>query len=392
MTRFVTDGDSDRLGGLYIHIPFCVKKCIYCDFYSTIDLGKISRFLDALQREIKLAANCRLTFDSLYIGGGTPSVLDPGDIGCIVESVLGQFDVLPDAEITLEVNPGTLSPEKLEAYRQGGINRLNIGVQSFQNDNLEFLGRIHSGYQAHETIQWAHQTGFDNIGLDLIYGLPGQDPGQWIADLEQAVALAPEHLSCYMLTRESGTPLDREIKAGRLRLPTGHTMRKLFDITIDFLTAHGFYHYEISNFARLSENGRCPWMSRHNRKYWSADPYLGLGPSAHSFIQPRRWWNYSSVSEYVRKIAAGQLPLAGEETLTREQRMLEVIYLGLRTKEGIDLRAFERNFGLTFDKVYKEELGQLQNEGLLELTPTQCRLTRDGMAFHEAVAAMLTGR
>jgi len=381
-----------QCGGLYIHIPFCVKKCIYCDFYSIVNLSRIPRFLDALEREMGMRRGLQLTFDSVYIGGGTPSVLDAGDIGRLVETAWKQFDILPDSEITLEANPGTLCAEDLKAYRQCGINRLNIGVQSFHRENLGFLGRIHSGRQALEAIQWARQAGFDNIGLDLIYGLPGQTRANWLADLQRAVDLAPEHLSCYMLTRESGTPLDREIKAGHLKLPADSTMRALFDITIDFLKRHGFFHYEISNFARLTEDGHSPWISRHNKKYWTLAPYLGLGPSAHSFIDFQRWWNHRSVQKYVQQIETGRLPTAQKEKLTKEQLIMEAIYLGFRTAAGINTTTFEDRFGMNFFSAFKEPVAGFEKDGFLAITETRCALTRKGMAYLDSISAAFTSQ
>lgn len=386
------DGISDRSAGLYIHIPFCVKKCIYCDFCSIVDFDQIPRFVEALQREMQLATDCGLIFDSLYVGGGTPSVLAADDIGRIIGAARRQFEISPDAEITVEVNPGTLNYEKLAAYRRQGINRLNIGVQSFDDQNLEFLGRIHSGPQALETICWARRAGFDNIGLDLIYGLPGQGRGKWRADLERAVALAPEHLSCYMLTRESGTPLDREIKAGRIRLPTDHTLRQLFDVTIDFLTACGFHHYEISNFARRAADGRLPWMSRHNQKYWRLAAYLGLGPSAHSFSEPQRWSNCRDVQKYIRRIEAGCRPIAQQEKLTAEQLIMEAIFLGLRTTAGIDMTAFADRFGINFLEVFQEVIAGFEKDGLLAVTKNRCALTRKGLAFADSISEAFTSQ
>ncbi len=324
-------------GGLYIHIPFCEKKCFYCDFYSVTDRSQIPLFLAALQKEMQLASPVSLVFDTLYIGGGTPSVLETDDVARIIASAFKYFRILPEAEVTMEVNPGTVTPQELTNYRHSGVNRLNIGVQSFQAENLRFLGRIHTVDQALLSLNWARQAGFANVGLDLIYGLPAQKQTNWLDDLARAVDISPEHLSCYMLTRESGTPLDKEVAADRVRLAGEDTLRGLFETTIDYLTAHGFLHYEVSNFARLAETIDSPWKSRHNSKYWSLAPYIGLGPSAHSFIEPERYWNHKSVQTYIRILQAGKLPVAEKEKLTREQLLMEAIYLGFRTTRGIDL-------------------------------------------------------
>ena len=372
--------------GLYIHIPFCQKKCTYCDFYSITDLSKITQFVKALKREMQLSGKKSLIFDTLYAGGGTPSLLGADEFGQIIKSARRYFNIRPDAEMTLEVNPATVPVENLKTYRRCGFNRLNIGVQSFQNDNLQFLGRIHSAADALLSVKWARQAGFDNIGLDLIYGLAGQDKKNWLRDLKQAVDIKPQHIACYMLTTESGTPLDRDVKMGRTRLLADETLRELFDSTIDYLTTHGYEHYEISNFARCSGDDDAK-VSKHNLKYWSFAPYLGLGPSAHSFVEPERFWNHRSVQKYVRQIQAGVLPLAGKEKLTKEQMIMEAVYLGLRTVLGIDLNSFKAKFNLDFDQIFCETIAELETEGMLKINDRHCSLTRSGLLFLDSIAS-----
>ncbi|MDJ0818190.1 MAG: radical SAM family heme chaperone HemW, partial [Desulfobacterales bacterium] len=252
-----------QLAGLYIHIPFCRRKCFYCDFYSITDLTQTHSFLAALDQEMALAGQTHLEFDTVYIGGGTPSMLNADAIESVVSGAFRHFKIRTEAEVTIEVNPGTVSFGDLKRYYQAGINRLNIGIQSFNDRNLAFLGRIHSSREAATSIQQARQAGFDNIGLDLMYGLPEQKEQQWLDDLNTAVALHPEHISCYLLTRESGTPLDHDMAGGRINLPSEDHLRRLFGCTIEFLTGHGYRHYEISNFARLSGDGSASWISRH---------------------------------------------------------------------------------------------------------------------------------
>ncbi|MGD9372065.1 MAG: radical SAM family heme chaperone HemW, partial [Desulfobacterales bacterium] len=324
-------------GGAYIHIPFCIRKCRYCDFYSTTDLSLKGAFLNALEREIKLTDPRSLKFDSLYIGGGTPTVLNTDDICRVVEIAGRYFNILPDAELTLEVNPGTVTLDKFRRYKKIGINRLNIGVQSFNDSYLQFLDRIHTASEAMDCVQWARQAGFDNVGLDLIYGIPGQDLAGWRRDLIQTVDIAPEHISCYMLTCEGGTPLAQDVRKGRAQMPLDDLLSELLYSTAAFLTANGFSHYEISNFVRKTEDESKSLASRHNQKYWSFAPYIGLGPAAHSFIEPMRYWNTSDINTYISETEAGRLPLAEEETLTTEQLIIESIYLGLRKISGIDL-------------------------------------------------------
>ncbi len=383
---------ADKFGGIYVHIPFCVKKCPYCDFYSITDLSGVPTFLKAIGREIETVGVTDQVFDTLYIGGGTPSVLEAESIRQIIDAANTHFTVGADIEITLEVNPGTISRESLRDFRRAGVNRLNIGIQSFQSNNLRFLGRIHSAAEAALTIEWARQAGFDNIGLDLIYGLPAQDKENWLGDLTRAIETETEHLSCYMLTVESNTPLGRDVAAARIRLPSDGTVRELFDTTIDFLTTHGFVQYEISNFARQTGVGSGPRFSRHNQKYWSFAPYIGLGPSAHSFIEPERYWNHRRLENYMRQIEAGQSPIAEREKLTREQMIMEAIYLGLRTTRGIELDAFGKRFGINFLNSFEAKIADFEKDGLLKLTQTHCALTRKGMAFLDSIAAMFTSQ
>ena len=383
---------DDKPAGLYVHTPFCVKKCRYCDFYSISDFSLTSRFLAALKQEMQLNSAIPLVFDTLYIGGGTPSVLAPVAIEQIIESASRYFSFVSDCEITLEVNPGTVTRESLGAYHKFGINRLNIGVQSFDDANLRFLGRSHSANEARLSVEWAREAGFDNIGLDLIFGLPGQDKTNWLSDLTLAGKLDPEHLSCYMLTRESGTPLDRDVKTGRVRLATEGTILNLFDIAIDFLTARNFLHYEVSNFARVAGADRIARTSRHNLKYWSFVPYIGLGPSAHSFIEPERYWNHRSVITYVREIEAGRSALAEKERLTKEQMMIEAIYLGFRTTWGIDLDMFKTKFDIDFNEFFGSTIGELEKKSMIQRRGKRCALTRKGLLFLDSIASMFVCR
>ncbi|UCG07358.1 MAG: radical SAM family heme chaperone HemW [Desulfobacterales bacterium] len=384
--------DTEIPAGIYIHIPFCEKKCFYCDFYSVTDISQIPLFMVALKKEIQMVSRVSLVFDTLYIGGGTPSVLDADLVAQIIGFAFKYFKILPEPEVTMEVNPGTVTLEDLTNYRNSGVNRLNIGVQSFHAENLKWLDRIHSAEQALLSLDWARQAGFDNVGLDLIYGLPAQTENNWLEDLERAVDLHPEHLSCYMLTRESGTPLDKEVSAGRIRWAGDNTLRGLFETTIDYLTRHGFLHYEVSNFARFTEADGSAWKSRHNSKYWSFAPYIGLGPSAHSFIEPERCWNHKSVQNYIRELQDGRLPVADREKLTREQLLMESIYLGFRTTKGIDLVRLKDKFGIDFLKHFHEMIADFEKKGFLKVTKTHCALTVKGMALLDSITAAFTNQ
>ena len=378
----------DNSAGLYVHIPFCLKKCRYCDFYSISDFSRISGFLAALKREIQMTSDIPLVYDTIYIGGGTPSVLEPDAIGRIIETVSRYFSIVSDSEITLEVNPGTVTLDKLSEYRKFGVNRLNIGVQSFDDKNLRFLGRIHSGRDARLSVEWARRAGFDNIGLDLIFGMPGQDKINWLSDLTRAANLEPEHLSCYMLTCESGTPLAGDVKTGRIRLAAEDMVLNLFNTAIDFLTTRSFLHYEISNFARMAGPNYEPKTSRHNLKYWSFVPYIGLGPSAHSFIEPERCWNYRSVARYMRQIEAGKSAIAEKERLTKEQIMIEAIYLGFRTTRGIDLDAFKAKFDISFTQTFDQTIAELETRGMIKMSEGHCALTRKGLFLIDSITSL----
>lgn len=382
----------EQAGGIYVHIPYCVRKCPYCDFYSSVDHSSVPLFLECLEREIAMVGDTDLVFDTIYFGGGTPSILAPEDIARIIETIHRHFHIRADVETTLEVNPGTVTREGLAKYRRAGVNRLNIGVQSFNSANLEFLGRIHSVEEAASAIEWARQAGYDNIGIDLIYGLPGQSKRTWLADLNRAVEAEVSHLSCYILTCESETPLGRDVDAGLTKMPDDGAVRELFDTTIEFLTNNGFRQYEISNFGRQTTDGDDANYSRHNQKYWSLAPYLGLGPSAHSFRSPERRWNHRSIETYVSQIRAGKSPIAEKETLTREQMIMEAIYLGLRTTRGVDLEEFEKMFKIRFEDVFKPEISNFKQEGLLKLTDTCCALTPKGLAYHDSIAARLASQ
>ena len=382
----------EQPGGIYVHVPYCVRKCPYCDFYSSADHSSIPDFLECLVLEMEMVGGTGQVYDSLYLGGGTPSVLDPSQIDLIIETAGKHFEIIADAEITLEVNPGTVTRDRLAEYRSAGLNRLNIGVQSFNDENLKFLGRIHASAESGITIEWARQAGFDNIGLDLIYGLPGQDKKNWLGDLDRAINSEIEHLSCYMLTCESGTPLSRDVDSGRVQLPRGDSVRKLFDTTIEYLSTHRFRQYEISNFARQTAEDAPALESRHNQKYWSFAPYIGLGPSAHSFSAPVRSWNHNNIETYTQQLKSGELPIADKETLNREQLIMEAIYLGLRTTRGIDLDLFKKIFGIPFEKAFETEIADLIKEGLLNVSNTHCALTARGMAYLDSIVAVFTNQ
>jgi oxygen-independent coproporphyrinogen-3 oxidase len=384
---------TDMDAGLYVHIPFCVKKCPYCDFYSITDRSLCPAFVDALISEMRMTRDQNLTFDTLYMGGGTPSVLDAKTIGKIIETARQSYEILPHAEITLEVNPGTVGLKQFEEYRCSGVNRINIGVQSFDPVNLQFLGRIHSGRDAHAAVTWAQRAGFENLGLDLIYGIPNQTKTSWLKDLKLAIESEPRHFSCYMLSFEPGTPLYTDLQEDRLKPLAEPQVCEMFETTLEFLSDHGYVQYEISNFARKSMTGSGLKsaehnQSRHNIKYWNFAPYIGLGPSAHSFLEPKRYWNCADVEKYIQDLNAGRLPRAGEERLSMEQIMIEAIYLGLRQTTGILIHVFDKKFGVTFKTMFKQTVDVLEAKGLIELSQNRCALTCKGMLYMDSIASM----
>ena len=370
--------------GLYIHIPFCRKKCRYCDFYSVTDPSLQPGFLKALQQEMRLAAASQpaLNFDTLYLGGGTPSALGVGAVEEIIKAARRAFSFLPDTEVTVEVNPGTVDFDSLQRLRQAGANRLNVGVQSFRDRNLVFLGRIHSAIEAERVLAWSHAAGFDNIGIDLIYGIPGQTPDTWKIDLLKAIDCDLSHLSCYSLTFEPGTALEGDLRRGKFLAVDEDRVAELYLQALEVLGRGGFEQYETANFARSRDR-----RSRHNYKYWSFSPYLGLGPSAHSFIGPERFWNCADVDRYIRQLDNSRRPIEASETLTREMLMTEAVYLGLRLIDGIDMSAFNDRFGIGFMEHFGAKSAAFEQEGLLTTTDGHCRLTPRGMLLLDTMAA-----
>jgi oxygen-independent coproporphyrinogen III oxidase len=376
--------------GIYIHIPFCAKKCLYCDFYSITDMSQQEAFLEALFREIA-ATKSILTFDSLYIGGGTPSILPAHQIGQIIDRIYGRFNLDTLAEITLEVNPGTVTLESLKAYRKSGVTRLNIGVQSFQESHLRWLGRIHSVDDAKDAILWARAAGFDQIGMDMIYGIPGQSRQAWLAGLSQAISFDPEHISCYMLTCEPDTQLDHMRLNQVFEAMADGDVCDLFETTVTELSEHGYPLYEISNFAR-KDNSPDANRSRHNQKYWTDAPYLGFGPAAHSYINPVRYSNHRDIAAYVANLNSGMLSVVEKETLSIEQQLMETVFLGLRTIEGISIRRFEEKSAKPFSIFFQDILTDPELKKLITQTPEYCSLTFQGMMVLDSIAGIFVDR
>jgi oxygen-independent coproporphyrinogen-3 oxidase len=353
--------------GLYVHVPFCRQKCRYCDFYSIPSASLVTEWLDALEAEASLYKDRFPFFDTLYLGGGTPTLLATGDLARLVEILRRNFTICPDAEVSLEANPNDVTSEKVHFFRDLGFNRISLGVQSMDDRELEFLGRTHSARQAARAMERIRESGFPGFGVDLIYGLPGQTEAEWAGTLHEALAFSPDHVSCYQLTVSRETPLWETLEAGRIRLPGEEQERSLFLTASEVLGGQGFVHYEVSNYARGDSS-----VCRHNVKYWDRAPCLGLGPSAHSFQGDTRWWNHRSVREYCRDLARGRKPVEGSERLSEEQAALEELSLQLRTRAGTAIRDLGRH-----EKADRVLPGLLE-AGLLEVIGERAVPTREG--------------
>lgn len=357
--------------GLYIHVPFCTTRCPYCHFVLIESDGSDRRFDDAVARhlEAEAAARGRVTYTSLYFGGGTPSLLDPDRVARLVALARGRFDARDPVEVTLEANPESRDPGRLRAFRQAGVTRLTIGVQSLRDPELAFLGRTHTADDARAAYRSAREAGFTNVVVDLIFGAPEQSFG---ASLDEVIAWAPEHVSLYGLTVEKGTELERRVKAGHT-LPDDSAQAAQYEMAMDRLGAAGYLHYELSNFAKTG------FESVHNGGYWDGRPYLGFGPGAHSYVPHRRWANVSNVERY---LAGDRSPMMVEE-LTAGQRMLERIFLGLRRAEGLDVAAFDRDFATSFRSRYGAALAKAAD--CVEWAGDRLRLTRRGRLIADSV-------
>jgi oxygen-independent coproporphyrinogen III oxidase len=372
--------EPDGLPGLYIHIPFCIRKCAYCGFYSVTDRSRIPAFRSALRREMDLHRGWAASFDTLYLGGGTPSVLSPGDLEGLAAEIRAAFTIESGAEFTAEANPGDITAGFLAAIRRAGVNRLNIGIQSFDDGVLTLLGRRHDRARALSAFAAARDAGIGNIGIDLIYGIPGQGMDPWLATLREAVSLSPDHLSCYQLTLEEGTPLAERWSREGIALPGEALQADFFLNTSEVLEENGYTHYEVSNFARPGRE------SRHNRKYWDHIPYLGLGPAAHSFSGRERRWTRRSLDAYIGDLESGRQPIESSEILSDEQLRLESLFLGFRTRRGICLEAFKNRYNRDLLEDKRDMIEKLSGEGLVEVCDGFLRPTRAGMAVADSLA------
>lgn len=378
--------------GLYLHVPFCAVRCHYCDFNTYDGLeAQFEPYVAALCAEIRHggAARGRPQVRTLFIGGGTPTVLAPELLGKMLEACGEAFDILPGAEITSEANPGTVDRARFTTLRALGINRLSMGVQSFDDAELRWLGRMHSADEAVRSFESARAAGFEDINLDFMFGLPRQQPATWSRTLARALTLAPEHLSLYSLIVEDGTPLADWVRRGVVTEPDDDLAADLYLDAMETLDAHGLEQYEISNWGR--QGREC----RHNLVYWRNEPYLGFGAGAHSFdFDPgepgagRRWWNVRPVPAYIKRIQAGHTANAGDEIITPRLAMGETMMVGLRlVREGVTDDRFRARFGVSLDDTFGEIIAGLVADGLLERLPDRIRLTEQGRLLGNQVFA-----
>ncbi len=358
----------------YIHIPFCDHKCIYCDFYSIITSENIPSFLVSLKKEIgyyedKYSSNRLLT--SIYFGGGTPSLMEPGYLEEIITSVKTNFNVSDSAEITMETNPGTVDKEKLKKFKRAGISRISIGAQSFHEEELNFLTRIHDGEGAINTVNTAADAGFDNISIDLIFNLPGQTKEKWISNLRHAIKLPIKHISAYSLILERGTILNKMFLDGKVVLQDDDHDADLYETTVEFLTDNGFLQYEVSNFTRPG------YACIHNNAYWRHGDYIGFGTSAHSFINGKRWWNYSSLSKYIYEIGKNDNAIANSEVLSKAEIHDEYVMLALRSS-GLDLTDYSKRFNDDWIVRNNSYFQKLKDEKLILMDDNWIKLSKNG--------------
>jgi oxygen-independent coproporphyrinogen-3 oxidase len=368
--------------GLYIHIPFCERKCHYCDFTSVAgNKDLMDRYVGYLLRELSLASSTygKPNIGTVFIGGGTPSVLHEDDISRIMDGVRSNFTLDSNAEVTIEINPGTLTIEKAKSYRESGINRASVGIQSMNDGILKRIGRIHTGEQVENTIGNLRKAGFENINGDLMFGLPHQSIGDFMDTLEKTIIFDLEHISMYGLILEEDTLLHNWYNRGLVTMPTEDEERDMYHRGIEFLESKGFRQYEISNLAK--DGFEC----RHNLGYWRLNPYIGSGLSSHSSMGGKRHWNYTSFGNYFKKLDEGDLPIEGVEDISGDLEEAEFLILGIRLNDGIAIDDYEKRFGYSFMGKYGKVVRRHEISGLIELIDGRIRLTRKGMDLSNQV-------
>jgi oxygen-independent coproporphyrinogen-3 oxidase len=372
--------------GLYLHIPFCSAICNYCNFNRGLfDAALKERYVEALLQEIRGSAESPAApADTIFFGGGTPSLLDPGEIAALIAACRASFQVTDDAEITMEANPETVTPERLAGYRAAGVARLSYGVQSFRDDELQRLSRLHSASRAAEAFAMARAAGFDNLSLDLMMWLPQQTIPQWLESVDALIALDPDHASLYMLELYPNAPLRDAMARGKWSLAPDDDAADMYVAAMERLEAAGYQQYEISN---VSRPGRA---SRHNLKYWTDGEWLGFGCGAHSTRHGVRWKNLSSTTEYISAAAGGGQLVVDRRVLSDQERFEEAVFTGLRLVRGIDVELIESRYGVDLWRRYGDQLQPFVDHALLIYDGGRMRLTRAGMLLaHEVMAVFI---
>lgn len=378
------------MASLYFHIPYCEHKCIYCDFYSIENMASMEQFLSALELEIVRRADefsSQETIETIFFGGGTPSLLLLHQFEKIISLIHRHYRVESQAEVTCESNPGTVELKKLNDIRSVGFNRISFGIQSFYEDDLKFLTRIHSSEEAERAVDAAYRAGFDNVNVDLIFALPHQTAERWRENLRRAIALQPKHISAYALIVEENTPLASMVKDTRVTPLPPEEDAALYEITMDMLTTGGYRQYEVSNFALPG------YECRHNINYWNHSNYLSFGPSAHSFwkdsaVTGRRWWNVRSIQSYCESINRNEFPVAGSEEIDAQKFLHEEIFLGLRST-GIDEVKVKQLFGDDLFERHNMLLNELEHDGFLQRQNNVIALTGKGYAVCDEIVRRL---
>ncbi len=368
--------------GLYIHVPFCVQKCNYCDFNSFKIKGNDKKeYLNAIEKEMKLYSDefKNKQFDRVFFGGGTPSILNIEELKRLVGSVFKNFNIKETAEVSMECNPGTINKEKLIHMKELGINRLSIGLQAIQNHHLKYIGRIHSYEEFEKNYLEAKEVGFDNINIDLMYALPNHKKEEWKESLDKIISLNPSHISAYSLILEEGTKLHEMYDNEEFSLLDEDTDIEMYNYTINKLKENGYNQYEISNYSK--EYKEC----KHNIIYWKCDNYLGLGPGASGYIGDIRYNNISDLNEYNHKISQNIKPIEEETILSEKDKIEEFIFMGLRMNEGISLKVFKERFNISIEDIYKEPIEKLIASKLLELDKDNLKLTQKGREISNTV-------
>ena len=371
------------MAGIYIHIPFCKQACHYCDFHFSTQLKKKEPLLKALYRELELRQDAlgRAPVETLYFGGGTPSLLGSEDIAALISYTRNIFSFTKDPEITLEVNPDDVNPEKAKQWAEAGVNRLSMGVQSFFEEDLQFMNRAHNAMEAQKALEWV-KVYFENISLDLIYGYPLLTEEKWLKNLEVAMSFEIPHISAYALTVEPRTALKSFIEKGKVAPLDEVQAERHFHMLTDTLEAAGYVHYEISNF------GKPGFFSRNNTAYWIGKPYLGIGPSAHSFYGNKRGWNIANNSRYIKSIEQGVVPVEFEE-LSKRDRYNEYIMTSLRTVWGCDQALVKQEFGEKYIEHLDRQLAKHLTDGMTRVEKGRIFLTARGQLVADGLAADL---